>query len=134
MGERSAPDLRCRAVSYIDLHVDADQLVVDSWARSASAHTFITYRATSDRVRVRLESRLGTSAPWGNVPLAVVMLDRDGNLPRDYRRTGRFRTPELRPGETYQVRALVEGSEAAEGVQTVVVMRKDLSLSDRVEA
>jgi hypothetical protein len=121
-------------VSYIDLHVDADQLVVDSWARGASAHTFITYRATSDRVSVQLQSRLGTTAPWGNVPLAVVMLDHDGNLPRDYRRTGRFRTPELRPGETYQVRALVEGSEAAEGVRTVVVTRRDLSLGDTIRA
>ena len=122
-------------MSYIDLQVDSDRLAVDGATGRASAHTYITYRATSDRVRVRLESRIGTAGPWGHVPLAVVMLDRDGNLPRDYRRAGRFRTPELRPGEVYQVRALLEGSDLdVQCLQTVTVLREDLSLMDRVAA
>jgi hypothetical protein len=110
-------------VSYIDLHVDSERLMCDGSVGQPSAHTWITYRATSETVRVQLQSRLGTTAPWGNVPLPVVMLDLDGTLPKDYRQAGRFRTPELRPGETYQVRALVEGSDSAvHGLQTVLVM------------
>jgi hypothetical protein len=133
-GERSAPGQRDRVVSHIDLQVDSYRLVVGS-AGQASAHTYVTYRATSATVRVRLQSRIGTTAPWGNVPLPLVMLDPDGSLPKDYRQAGRFRTPELRPGEVYQVRALVEGSDSAvEGLQTVLVMTRDLSLKDRVAA
>jgi hypothetical protein len=119
-------------VSYIDLHVDSDRLVcvgaVGS-TRLPSAHTYVTYRASSPTDRVRLQSRLGTTAPWGDVPLPVVMLEPDGSLPKGYRQAGRFRSPELRPGETYQVRALIEsrgsgalGADAAvEGLRTVFV-------------
>jgi hypothetical protein len=119
-------------VSYIDLHVDSDRLVcvgaVGS-TRLPSAHTYVTYRASSPTDRVRLQSRLGTTAPWGDVPLPVVMLEPDGSLTKGYRQAGRFRSPELRPGETYQVRALIEsrgsgalGADAAvEGLRTVFV-------------
>lgn len=121
-------------MSHIELQVDSDRLVVGS-AGQASAHTYVTYRATRATFRVRLQSRIGTTAPWGNVPLPLVMLDPDGRLPKDYQQAGRFRTPELRPGEVYQVRALLEGNDSAvQGLQTIVVMRRDLSLRDRVAA
>ena len=116
-------------MSHIDLQVDSDLLVCDGamgFAGHVSAHTYVTYRASSPTDRVRLQARLGTTAPWGDVPLPVVMLEPDGSLPKDYRRTGRFRSPELRPGETYQVRAFIEdslGSEAAvAGLRTVFVV------------
>ncbi len=143
-GGQRAPRQRDRAVSYIDLQVDSNRLIADGASGRLSAHTWITYRATSTSVRVRLESRLGTTAAWGIVPLPVVMLEPDGTLPKGYRHAGRFRTPELRPGETYQVRALVDGhaavstattdvadaasgdaDPAVEGLETVLVLGAD---------
>ncbi len=125
-------------MSHIDLRVDSNRLICDGAAGRSSTHTWITYRAARATDRVRIQSRLGTTAPWGDVPLPVVMLEPDGTLPRGYRQSGRFRTPELRPGEIYQVRALLDddasvwsagsapgGGLAVEGPRTVLVLGPD---------
>ncbi len=130
-------------MSHIDLRVDSNRLICDGAAGRGSTHTWITYRAARATDRVKIQSRLGTTAPWGDVPLPVVMLEPDGTLPKGYRQAGRFRTPELRPGEVYQVRALLEGDRSAwnagsapggglavEGPQTVLVLSQDLSFSE----
>ncbi len=121
-------------MSDIGLQVDSDRLVVDGSTGWASAHTYVTYRAARSTIRVRLQSRIG-AAPWGDVPLPVVMLDQDGGLPRDYRSAGRFRSPELRPGEVYQVRAISDGDDPdAANVDTVVVMCDDKVRLERISA
>lgn len=138
-------------MSHIDLRVDSNRLICDGAAGRSSTHTWITYRAARATDRVRIQARLGTTAPWGDVPLPVVMLEPDGTLPKGYRQAGRFRTPELRPGEIYQVRALLEGDGAVasagvesvasagsapggglaiEGPQTVLVLSQDLALTE----
>jgi len=133
MGSEARDRRRDQPVSYVALQVDADRIVVDGFADRTSAHTYVTYQTVGPTARVRLESRIGTTGAWGNVPLHLVMLEPDGSLPRDYRYAGRFRTPELRPGEVYQVRALVEGAGPEAGaLQTVMVMTRDLSHKDRV--
>lgn len=121
------------AVSYIDLSVDQNQLIVDVSVRFATEHTFVNYQATFPSVDVRLQHRLGTTGEWSNISLATVMLDAQGNLPRDYRQAGRFPTPELRPGDVYQVRALLVGNDSdVQGIETVLVSPGPLADRDRL--